>query len=91
MTPLLHGLQDNLCQCPHWGYIFKGRMRVTYADHEDLVNAGDAYYMPPGHRPFFEAGTDILMFSPKGAAHDQTQEAIGRNLKALQSQEGTHP
>ncbi|MFC7009644.1 hypothetical protein [Halalkalicoccus salilacus] len=25
LTPLLEGLEDDLCQCPHWGYVLKER------------------------------------------------------------------
>jgi hypothetical protein len=31
-APLLEGLPDNLCQCPHWGTVVKGSIHVTYAD-----------------------------------------------------------
>ncbi len=85
MADLLKGLPDNLCQCPHWGYVFKGNIRVSYVDHEDVIKAGDIYYMTPGHSPFIEAGTEAVMFSPKGAAMDQTNEAIERNMAAMQS------
>src|SRR5438552_3029015 len=29
LAPLLKGLPNDLCSCPHWGYVFKGRMRVS--------------------------------------------------------------
>ena len=32
MTPLFKGLPDDRCQCPHWGYVFKGKVGYTYAD-----------------------------------------------------------
>src|SRR5215216_6384680 len=32
-TPLFAGLPDNMCQSPHWGYVFKGKLRFTYKDH----------------------------------------------------------
>ena len=25
-TPLMKGLPDDRCQCPHWGYVVSGRM-----------------------------------------------------------------
>jgi hypothetical protein len=64
-APLLKGLPDDRCQCRHYGYVLKGRTRVRYADHEEAVNAGDAYCMAPGHTPVMEAGTEIVEFSPK--------------------------
>jgi hypothetical protein len=62
---LLKGLPDDRCQCPHWGYLLAGRMIVRYADHEDVVNAGDVYYMAPGHTMATDAGTVLIEFSPK--------------------------
>ena len=29
-APGYKGLPGDLCQCPHYGYVFKGRMRATY-------------------------------------------------------------
>jgi hypothetical protein len=26
--PLLEGLEDDLCQCPHWGYVLEGELTV---------------------------------------------------------------
>jgi hypothetical protein len=50
-TPLVKGLPDDRCQCPHWGYVIKGKMTARYADHDEVFEAGDAFYTPPGPRP----------------------------------------
>jgi hypothetical protein len=42
LAPLLKGLPDDRCQCPHWGFLFKGKIVVRYADHEETINAGQA-------------------------------------------------
>jgi mannose-6-phosphate isomerase-like protein (cupin superfamily) len=60
----LQALPDGMCQCPHWGYVIAGRMRFVFADHEEVYEAGDAFYQPPGHRPYVDAGTELLQFSP---------------------------
>jgi ribosomal protein L16 Arg81 hydroxylase len=39
-------------------------MVVRYDDHEEVIEAGDAFYMPPGHAPEAEEGTQIVQFSP---------------------------
>jgi hypothetical protein len=65
LTPLLKGLPDDSCQCPHWGYVMAGRMTVRYGDREEVIEAGDAFYMPPGHVPAAVAGTELVMFSPR--------------------------
>ncbi|HET8843465.1 MAG TPA: AraC family ligand binding domain-containing protein [Ktedonobacteraceae bacterium] len=82
-APLFKGLPDDRCQCPHWGYILKGRMRVRYADREEILVTGDAYYLPPGHLPFFEEETEVIEFSPKGE-YQKTMEVAERNLAAMQ-------
>jgi mannose-6-phosphate isomerase-like protein (cupin superfamily) len=41
-----------------------GRMTVRYADHEEVIEPGDAYYMPAGHVPAAQAGSEFVMFSP---------------------------
>lgn len=64
LAPILANLPTGRCTCPHWGYVFKGRMIVRYDDHEEVINAGEAFYMPPGHAPEAEAGTELLQFSP---------------------------
>jgi quercetin dioxygenase-like cupin family protein len=49
---------------PALGYVFKGRLTIRYSDHEETVEAGEAFYMPPGHTPAADDGTELLQFSP---------------------------
>ena len=63
-TPLMKGLPDDRCQCPHWGYVLSGRLTFRFADHDEVVEAGDAFYLPPGHIPTAEAGSAYVQFSP---------------------------
>jgi hypothetical protein len=65
LAPLLAGLPGDSCPCPHWGYVFAGQVTVTYSDREEVFEAGDAFYMPPGHVPAATEGTELLQFSPK--------------------------
>jgi hypothetical protein len=65
LAQLLQGLPGDSCQCPHWGYLFAGKITVSYADREETYEAGDAFYMPPGHVPAAEAGTEFIQFSPR--------------------------
>jgi hypothetical protein len=84
-TPLMKGLPDDRCQCAHWGYVLSGRVTFRYAEHEEVFEAGDAYYTPPGHVPVSHApGTELVMFSP---AEDlrKTEAAIVRNMAAMQA------
>ena len=79
--PIFKGLPDDRCQCPHWGYVIKGRLRVRYKDHDEVINAGDAYYLQPGHLPYFEEDTEVVEFSPLGE-YQETLEVVGRNIAA---------
>src|SRR6266581_389974 len=48
-TPVLKGLPDDQCQCPHWGYVIRGRLTIRSGDREEVFEAGDAYYLAPGN------------------------------------------
>ncbi len=85
MTPLFKGLPNDMCQTPHWGYVFKGRMRLNYGDREEVFEAGDSYYMEPGHTLVIEAGTEFVEFSPREDM-ERTMEVIGKNLQEMQGQ-----
>jgi len=81
-TPLLKGMPDDRCQCPHLGYVLKGRITFRFADHEEVVEAGEAFYLPPGHVPIVEAGTEYVQFSPSEELH-QVSEVMQSNLRAM--------
>ena len=65
-TPLFIGLEGDLCQCPHWGYVLKGQLVTTDADgNEEVVNANNLYYWPSGHNVRVTENAEIIMFSPQ--------------------------
>jgi uncharacterized RmlC-like cupin family protein len=74
-TEFFASLPEGRCQCPHWGYVVKGRGRIKYADHEETISAGDVYYLPPGHIPVVEEDTVLIEFSPLGE-YEQTTAAL---------------
>jgi len=78
-TPLFRGLPDDRCQCPHWGYVIKGKMTFRFVDREETYEAGDAYYAPPGHTPVMYAGAEIVEFSPADELA-KTMEVVMRNM-----------
>jgi hypothetical protein len=83
-TPLLKGLPDDRCQCPHWGYVLGGRVTFTYADREEVFEAGDAFYTPPGHNPVkHQPGTEMVMFSPAEELQ-KTDAVMMKNMQAMQ-------
>jgi hypothetical protein len=66
-TPLLEGLPNNLCQCPHWGTVVKGSIHVTYEDGtQETVHAGEVYYWPPGHTVRVDEDYEAIELSPSG-------------------------
>jgi hypothetical protein len=83
ITPFLKGLPDNMDQCPHWGYIFKGKMTVRYKDHEEAINEGQAYYLAPGHTVIVKKGTELIEFSPKEEL-EKTMTVVMKNAQEMQ-------
>jgi len=62
---MFRGLPDDACQSPHWGYLFKGRFRAPLTTGgEVVVSAGEAYYLPPGHRYEALEDCETVEFSP---------------------------
>ena len=65
-TPLFQGLEGNLCQSPHWGFVLKGQLTTTDAGGmRESVRANDLFYWPPGHNVKVDADAEIIMFSPQ--------------------------
>jgi hypothetical protein len=62
-----------MCQAHQWGYVFKGKMIVRYKNHEEVVNAKEAYYLAPGHVTFVIKGTELLELTPKADIERPTQ------------------
>jgi hypothetical protein len=66
IAPLLKGLEGDLCQAPHWGYLLEGQVTVTYADGtEEVVKGGDLFYWPPGHTVRVGEDAEVILFSPQ--------------------------
>ncbi len=81
-TSLFKGLPDDRCQVPHWGYMIEGRMRIKYRDHDEVINAGEVFYLPPGHIAVMEEDSEFVDFQPKGEVK-KTFEVVSRNLEAM--------
>ena len=65
-TPLFQGLEGDLCQCPHWGFVLRGQITTTDArGARETVTANDLFYWPPGHNVKVDADAEIVMFSPQ--------------------------
>jgi len=65
-SPLLQGLKNNSCHCPHWGYVVEGELLVKYDNGtEETLTAGDVFYLPPGHIAIVAKNLKFLDFSPE--------------------------
>ncbi|HEY1087273.1 MAG TPA: hypothetical protein VGE37_06240, partial [Archangium sp.] len=59
-TPLFMGLDGNLCQCPHWGFVLKGRITTTDAKGaKETVKMHDLFYWPSGHNVKVEEDAEL--------------------------------
>lgn len=64
-TPLLKGLPNDMCHCPHWGYILEGSFRFIYNDKtEEVFEEGDVFYAPAGHTAIVDKDLKFIDFSP---------------------------
>jgi hypothetical protein len=81
MTPLFAGLPNDQCQCVHWGYVIKGKLTYKTAAGDETFEAGDAYYVGPGHTPILYAGTEVIEFSPTTEL-DNTMAVVEKNMGA---------
>ncbi len=83
--PLLQGLPKDRCPCDHWGYVVKGRLRVTHANgDEEIMQAGDYIHIPKGHTAVAEEDTEFLELGDAGQ-HDQFLANARRNLAASET------
>ena len=81
LAELFRGLPDDRCQLPRWGYVLTGRVTFRFADREETYEAGDAYYVPPGHTPVHHAGAELVEFSPTDVL-GETIPVVMQNLQA---------
>ena len=69
------------CQAAHWAYVIAGSLSYKTATGEETFEAGDAYYVAPGHTPILHAGTEVVEFSPTKELQ-QTMEVVTKNMEA---------
>ena len=81
LAPLFQGLPEDRAQLPRWGYVIEGKIGFRFADREETHEAGEAYYVGPGHTPVYYAGTEIVEFSPTEIL-GETIPVVMKNLRA---------
>lgn len=84
LSPLYRGLPGDRCQAAHWGVVLAGKVIFHFPSGDEVAEAGQAFYAPPGHIPQFLPGTEVIEFSPT------TQQArmmgvVMENLAAARS------
>ena len=81
---LFRGLPGDRCPLPRWGYVLRGKVGFVFPDREETFEAGDAYYVPPGHVPVHYAGAEIVEFSPTDVL-ETTIKVVMSNLQQTAS------
>jgi quercetin dioxygenase-like cupin family protein len=63
--------------------VLKGKLTYRFANQEEVFEAGDAFYLPPGHTPLADAGSELVQFSPREEL--QAVDAVMmKNMQAMQ-------
>lgn len=82
IAPLLKGLKDDGCQAPHWGFMAKGEVVVTYTGgRTETCHADDLFYWPPGHTVRVVKDAEVILFSPQ-REHVQAMDHMLKAMKA---------
>lgn len=80
IAPLLKGLRNDGCHAPHWGYMIRGELVVTYTGGKtETCRTDDLFYWPPGHSVRVVEDSDLVLFSPQ---HEHT-EVMDHMLEAM--------
>ena len=78
-STLFKGLEGDLCQCPHWGYVLEGELTTTDANgRTETVRKSDLFYWPPGHNVRVDEDASIVMFSPQHEHSHVIEHMIAR-------------
>ncbi|WKV75104.1 hypothetical protein AW27_028440 [Streptomyces sp. PCS3-D2] len=78
LTEAVKGLPGDMCPCPHWGYLLKGRLLMRTADGEEVYEEGQAFYWGPGHIPVALTDTEYVDFSPTAEFQRVLEHVRGR-------------
>ena len=82
-TPLLKGLPDDRCQCPHWGYVIAGRVTFRFADRRGGLRGGRRllHAARATSRSSTSRAPRSCMFSPTEELR-KTEAVMMRNMQA---------
>lgn len=76
LDAMLAVFDDGACPVEHWGYVFSGRVRIEFVDGtKEILEAGDAFHVAPGHRPTMIEDTVMLQVS-RASEHEALVAAV---------------
>ena len=67
------GYPGGVCQCPHYFYLFEGRIRCLWPGTdipEEVVSAGEVCFFSAGHVLIYDEASRVLELNPASALHD---------------------
>jgi hypothetical protein len=70
-----------VARAPHWGYVTRWEGDLQDRRGDETFEAGDAYYVGPGHTPVLSSGTELVEFSPTEELQ-QTIDVVTKNMQA---------
>ena len=59
-------------------------IQLTIDGREEVMEPGDAFYVPPGHLQRAEAGTEYLQFSP-AKENAEVEQQVMKNMQAMRA------
>jgi hypothetical protein len=69
------------------GYVLKGKYAMRTTDGvEEVFEAGDAFFIGPGHTPIIFAGCEIVYFTPTEEANRELPVTMANLMKYLDEQ-----
>ena len=84
---LFNGAPNDQCQAPHIGYVLKGKYGVRTADGvEEVFEAGDAFFIRPGHTPIIFAECEVVYFTRTEEANRELAVVMPNLMKYMEEQ-----
>ena len=79
LGPLLEGLPGDVCPCPHWGYLVKGKIRISHSSGDpEVLEAGEVFYLPSGHGAVVDEDAVFVEFSPDAAYQEVLEHVLAK-------------
>jgi hypothetical protein len=83
-TPLMEGLPDGMCQCPHWGYVLAGKVTFRFADGDDLRGGRRVLHASGPHPRQARTRHRVRRVQPDRGASRVTERVMMSNMHKRQ-------